>query len=121
MKLSWKLFFVTVPVLILALTLFGIWMIQVSFSDSLEREVGQCSLENKYAATSYILSKRAYDDIAPGRYTEEEVVAGFHEASAEREGCLRIYDAENAVIYEDNGLSAMKSAGRRTGSIMWRP
>ena len=105
MKLSWKLFFVTVPVLILALTLFGIWMIQVSFSDSLEREVGQCSLENKYAATSYILSKRAYDDIAPGRYTEEEVVAGFHEASAEREGCLRIYDAENAVIYEDNGLS----------------
>ncbi len=104
MKLSWKLFFVTTPVLILVLTVFGMWMLQASFSDSLEREVEQCSLENKYAATSYILSKRAYEDISPGRYTEEEVVTGFHEPTEERAGCLRIYDAGKQVLYEDNGL-----------------
>lgn len=105
MKLSWKLFFVTTPVLILALTGFGMWMIQVTFSDSLKRETEQCSLENKYAATSYILTRRAFEEVSPGRYTEAEVVAGFHETEDEKEGCLRIYDREGQVIYEDNGLT----------------
>ncbi|MCI8401198.1 MAG: HAMP domain-containing histidine kinase [Lachnospiraceae bacterium] len=105
MKLSWKLFFITTPVMILALTFFGMWLIHATFSDSLEKEIAQCSLENQYAATSYILAHRAYEDTLAGRFTEEDVVGGFHEAGSEQEGCLRIYDAGGEVIYEDNGLA----------------
>ena len=132
MKLSWKLFFVTMPVLILVLTVFGMWMLQTSFSDSLEREVEQCSLENKYAATSYILSKRAYEDISPGRYTEEEVVAGFHEATDERGASTMprnkcsmrttgfLWGMELKKTWTKTAILAMKSARPKTGNIMWR-
>ena len=111
MRLSWKLFFIMTPLMILALTGFGTWMIHITFSESLEKEIEQCSMENKYAETSYILTRRAYEDIASGRFTEEEVVAGFHEAQSEQEGCLRIYDAGGNVIYEDNPLTVQNSIG----------
>ena len=39
MKLSWKLFFIMTPLMILALTGFGTWMIHITFSESLEKEI----------------------------------------------------------------------------------
>lgn len=116
MKLSWKLFFVTTPVLILALTVFGMWVIRVSFLDSLDREIEQCSLENKYAATSYLLTRRAYEDVSPGRFTEADVVAAFHEKEKPSEGCLRIYDETGAVVYEDNDLAVEHSISEKLSS-----
>ena len=113
MKLSWKLFFIMTPLMILALTGFGTWMIHITFSESLEKEIEPCSMENKYAETSYILTRRAYEDIASGRFTEEEVVAGFHEVQSEQEGCLRIYDADGNVIYEDNSLTVQNHIRER--------
>lgn len=113
MKLSWKLFFVTMPVLILALTAFGMWMLQTSFSDSLEREVEQCSLENRYAATSYVLSKRAYDEMMLERYSVEDIVTGFHEKQGGDTGCLRIYDAQGETLYEDNSLAVAHGIAER--------
>ena len=34
MRLSWKLFFITTPIFVLFLTIFGIWIIQDSFDQS---------------------------------------------------------------------------------------
>ena len=46
MRLSWKLFFITTPIFVLFLTIFGIWIIQDSFDHSLSQAVEQCMAEN---------------------------------------------------------------------------
>lgn len=47
MRLSWKLFFITTPIFVLFLTIFGIWIIQDSFDHSLSQAVEQCMAENQ--------------------------------------------------------------------------
>ena len=50
MKLSWKLFFITTPLFVLFLTLFGVWMIQDNFQNSLDREIQRCMVESWWRA-----------------------------------------------------------------------
>ena len=62
MKLSWKLFFITTPIFMVFLTLFGTWMIQDSFQGSFEREVQRCMVENQMFQNSYELTKNALSE-----------------------------------------------------------
>ncbi|MCD8023176.1 MAG: hypothetical protein LUF30_09480 [Lachnospiraceae bacterium] len=56
MKLSWKLFFLTTPLFVVFLTIFGMWMIQSSFSGSLGQEVERCMTQNRMFQNSYELT-----------------------------------------------------------------
>lgn len=105
MREARKLLFIIMPVLILVLAILGMWMIHISFLDALERKIEECRSESKYAATTYVLTGRAYEEAAPGRFTVDEVVGAFHEREKESEGCLRIYDESGRVLYEDNSLT----------------
>ena len=57
MRLSWKLFFITTPIFVLFLTIFGIWIIQDSFDHSLSQAVEQCMAENQTFQNSYELTQ----------------------------------------------------------------
>ena len=59
MKLSWKLFFITTPIFILFLTIFGSWMIQDNFQGNLEREIQRCMVENQMFQNSYELTRNS--------------------------------------------------------------
>ena len=59
MKLSWKIFFITTPIFIIFLTVFGTWMIQDSFWSSFDREVEQCMAENQMFQNAYELTVNA--------------------------------------------------------------
>ena len=56
MRLSWKLFFTTIPVFVIFFTLFGCWIVEVSFQSSLNQEAEQCVIENQMFQNSYELT-----------------------------------------------------------------
>ena len=62
MKLSWKLFFITTPLFVLFLTLFGVWMIQDNFQNSLDREIQRCMVENQMFQNSYELTRHSLSE-----------------------------------------------------------
>lgn len=104
MKLSWKLFFLTTPVFVLFLTVFGNWMIQTSFRSSLEQEIERCMAENQMFSNSYDLTRHSLSESQWNMTSVQKVVESFHQKHGAEEGSFRIYKADGEVLYQDNGL-----------------
>lgn len=104
MKLSWKLFFITTPLFILFLTLFGTWMVQESFSGNLEKEIDRCAVENQMFQTSYELTLHGLSKEQQERASLRTLIETFHKAVSPAEGGARIYDSDGKVLYQDNDL-----------------
>jgi signal transduction histidine kinase len=104
MRLSWKLFFITTPLFVLFLTLFGTWMIQESFQSSLEKEIDRCVVENQMFRNSYELTFHSLSEEQQEHTSLRMIVESFHKTVNASEGGTRIYDSDHSLIYQDNEL-----------------
>ena len=105
MRLSWKLFFLTTPIFVLFLTVFGTWIIQDGFDHSLGQAVEQCMAENQTFQNSYELTSHALSEEQWNQTTMKKVVSSFHKSREAGVGNARIYDTDGRILYEDNGLT----------------
>lgn len=103
MKLSWKLFFITTPIFIIFLTVFGTWMVQDSFEKSYDREVQQCIVENQMFQNSYELTMNALSQKQRERLSVQQIVESFHRMDAGRNTSARILAQDGTVLYQDGG------------------
>lgn len=99
MKLSWKLFFITTPLFVLILTVFGTWIIQGSFQSSLNREMERCMMENQMFQNSYELTMHALSDQQAEQASVTDIVESFYNRD-ENGGSARIYSEDGDVLYE---------------------
>lgn len=104
MKLSWKLFFITTPIFIVFLTVFGTWMIQANFQNSLDREVEACMVENQMFQNSYELTKHALSEKQQEQASVKKIVESFYHRQGKRDGNARILGRYWEVLYQDNDL-----------------
>lgn len=104
MKLSWKLFFITTPIFMVFLTLFGTWMIQDSFQGSFEREVQQCMVENQMFQNSYELTKNALSEEQREQASVKKIVESFYRKHNEKGENARVLGADGTVLYQENDL-----------------
>ena len=81
MKLSWKLFFITTPIFILVLTIFGSWLIQDNFQVSLSREIQRCMVENQMFQNSYELTRNSLTEEGIFQHELLSYNASYHEES----------------------------------------
>lgn len=109
MKLSWKLFFITTPIFILFLTVFGSWMVEDSFQSSLKQEIEQCMIENQMFQNSYELTWNALSPVQKEQTTVQSVVESFHRKKDGGNGNARIYGENGEVLYQNNGLQVENS------------
>ena len=105
MRLSWKLFFITTPIFVLFLTVFGTWIIQDSFDHSLDQAVEQCMAENQTFQNSYELTNHALSEEQWNQTTIKKIVSSFHKSREAGDGNARIYDSDGSILYEDNALT----------------
>ena len=105
MKLSWKLFFITTPIFIIFLTVFGTWMVQDSFEKSYDREVQQCIVENQMFQNSYELTMNALSQEQRERLSVQQIVESFHRMDAGRNTSARILAQDGTVLYQDGGCA----------------
>ena len=103
MKLSWKLFFITTPIFIIFLTVFGTWMVQDSFEKSYDREVQQCIVENQMFQNSYELTMNALSQEQRERLSVQQIVESFHRMDVGRNTSARILAQDGTVLYQDGG------------------
>ncbi len=104
MKLSWKIFFITTPLFVLFLTIFGTWIVQKSFQSNLTREIESCLMENEMFQTSYELAMNGMSAGQREKTSARAVVEPFHQAVDSELGCARVYDDTRKVLYQDNEL-----------------
>lgn len=104
MKLSWKLFFITTPIFILLLTLFGTWMIQENFQNSMDREKEQCMVENQMFQNSYELTQNTLTSAQREEIPLQKLVEKFYRRQNAQDGNARILSGDGTVLYRDNGL-----------------
>ena len=85
MRLAWKIFFLTIPVFLLSLTLLGTWILQESFQSNLKRERERCFMENQMFQVSYELTWHAV-----AQQNQEEsvraIAEGIHKNSGAEAG-----------------------------------
>ncbi len=101
MRLAWKIFFLTIPVFLLSLTLLGTWILQESFQSNLKRERERCFMENQMFQVSYELTWHAV-----AQQNQEEsvraIAEGIHKNSGAEAGNTRIYGEDGVeVLYQD--------------------
>ena len=101
MKLSWKLFFITTPIFILFLTLFGSWMIQDNFQGNLEREIQRCMVENQMFQNSYELTRNSLTEEQREQISAERLVESFYTGQGKGNGTTRIYSADGEILYQE--------------------
>lgn len=106
MRLSWKLFFITTPIFILFLTVFGSWMLQDSFQDSLDQEVERCIVENQMFQNSYELTLHSLSEQQREQTSVQRLVESFYKKQ-QSSGNARIYSLEGEVLYQQNSLQVV--------------
>ena len=104
MKLSWKLFFITTPMFVLFLTIFGTWMIQDSFQNSLDKEIKRCMVENQMFQNSYELTQHGLSEEQRQQITTRKLVESFYHSSAQEDGSVRILAQDGTVLYSDSSF-----------------
>lgn len=104
MKLSWKLFFITTPLFVLFLTVFGSWMIQDSFKNSLDKEVERCMMENQMFQNSYELTMHSLSDEQKRQASVSQIVESFHGHRGQESGSVRIYSESGEILYQDRDI-----------------
>ena len=92
MNLSWKLFFITTPIFVLFLTVFGTWIIQDNFQSGLNQEIERCMAENHTFQNSYELTRNSLSNEQWEQMTLKKAVESFHKRREEKNGNVRIYD-----------------------------
>ena len=102
MKLSWKLFFITTPIFILFLTIFGSWMIQDNFQGNLEREIQRCMVENQMFQNSYELTRNGLTEEQQEQVSPRHLVESFYRRQGEEMGEARIYSENGDILYQDS-------------------
>lgn len=107
MKLSWKLFFIITPIFLLFLTLFGAWMIQDNFQNSLEQEIDRCKVENQMFQNSYELTVHSLSKEQREQASLKKMIRSFHRD--DQNGSIRILDADGTVLYKEHELQALHS------------
>lgn len=100
MKLSWKLFFITTPIFILFLTIFGVWIIQDNFQTGLDQVIEQCIVENKMLQNSYELTWPSLSAEQKEQTSMPKLVESFYRKN-EKETSVRILDGSGNVLYQD--------------------
>lgn len=105
MRLSWKLFFITTPIFIIFLTVFGTWMVQDSFEKSFDREAQQCIVENQMFQNSYELTMNALSQEQRDRLSVQKIVESFHRMDGGRNTSARILAQDGTVLYQDGGYA----------------
>lgn len=103
MRLSWKLFFITTPIFILFLTVFGAWMIQENFQTRLDQEMEQCIVENEMFRNSYELTWNSLSEQQKEQTSMKKLVSSFYRRQ-ESGGSMRILDAAGAVLYQEGDV-----------------
>ena len=78
MNLSWKLFFITTPIFVLFLTVFGTWIIQDNFQSGLNQEIERCMAENQTFQNSYELTRNSLSNEQWEQMTLKKAVESFH-------------------------------------------
>ena len=104
MKLSWKLFFLTTPVFVIFLTVFGTWMIQDSFQSSFDRAVEACMVENQMFQNSYELTKHALSEQQRSQVPARKIVESFYHGGGEQDENVRVLGENQEVLYQSSGL-----------------
>ncbi|MDO5538722.1 MAG: HAMP domain-containing sensor histidine kinase [Eubacteriales bacterium] len=104
MKLSWKLFFLTTPIFILFLTLFGSWVIQDSFQRSLQQEIRRCMAENQLFQNSYELTRHSLSQEQLEQISVEWLIESFHRHDGQSDLGMRIYNDSGEILYQDTGV-----------------
>ncbi len=102
MRLSWKLFFITTPVFVLVLTVFGCWIVEDSFRSGIGREAERGVMENQMFQNSYELTWNALSEEQQEQTTAKMVVESFTRKQGSKRGSYRIYGEDGTVLYEDN-------------------
>lgn len=109
MNLSWKLFFITTPIFVVFLTIFGTWIIQDNFQSGLDQEIERCMAENQTFQNSYELTRNSLSNEQWEQMTIKKAVESFHKRREEKNGNARIYDEDGNVLYQDNALEITSS------------
>lgn len=109
MKLSWKLFFITTPLFVLFLTVFGSWMIQDSFKSSLDKEIERCMMENQMFQNSYELTMHSLSDEQKEQASVQQIVESFHRHQGQNKGNVRIYNENGEILYQDSEFQVQSS------------
>lgn len=104
MKLSWKLFFVTTPIFILFLTVFGSWMLEDNFRGNLDGEIQRCLVENQLFQNSYELTRNSLTQEQQEQISTERLVGSFYKKKGREGGSIRIYGQDGTILYEENEL-----------------
>lgn len=104
MKLSWKLFFITTPIFILFLTIFGAWMIQTDFQTSLDQAMDQCVVENEMLQNSYDLTWNSLSETQKEQTSMRKLVESFYKKREKTDG-MRIFDVDGEILYQDGIIS----------------
>lgn len=99
MKLSWKIFFITTPLFILFLMVFGTWIIQDSYQSSLDREVERCMAENQMFQNSYELTMHSLSERQAEQANIRQVVESFYRRG-EKGGTARVYGEDGEILYQ---------------------
>ena len=86
MRLSWKLFFTTIPVFVIFFTLFGCWIVEDSFQSSLNQEAEQCVIENQMFQNSYELTWNGLTEEQQEQTTAKMVVESFSRRQGSKKG-----------------------------------
>lgn len=102
MKLSWKLFFITTPVFILFLTVFGTWMIQENFQNSLDQEIERCMVENQMFQNSYELTGHGLSEDQRSQVSTKKIVETFYRKQGDTGSTTRIYGKDGEILYQSN-------------------
>lgn len=102
MRLSWKLFFITTPVFVLFLTVFGCWIVEDNFRSGLSQEAERCMMENQMFQNSYELTWNALSEEQQEQTTARMVVESFSRERSGKKGNYRIYGEDGGVLYQDN-------------------
>ena len=104
MKLSWKLFFLTTPVFILFLTIFGSWTLQDGFQSKLDQEIRRCMIENQMFQNAYELTRNGLTEEQLSRIEVGQLVESFHSRKGTSSTRMRILDSDGSVLYQDAGI-----------------
>lgn len=104
MKLSWKLFFLTTPVFILFLTIFGSWTLQQGFQNNLNQEIRRCLTENQMFQNSYELTRHGLTEEQLERVPVGQLVESFYQRDARGALGMRILAQNGEVLYQDTAL-----------------
>lgn len=103
MKLSWKLFFITTPIFILFLTVFGAWMIQDNFEAGLNQEIEQCMVENEMFQTSYELTWNSLSAEQKEQTSMRKLVESFYRKQG-GETAVRVLDENGNTLYQNGDV-----------------